>query len=207
MRSVSAPIIAADVLKEAAELFRTRGYHKTRMQDIAARFGVTHAALYYHFKSKQDILAQINLSAIRDILATARSIAGQELPPEERLTQLVRAHFLWVAENAALASSLLDFDDELPSRTMRKIRDLRREYTVMLRETYAEGVAQGALTDLDPRLAINFIIGAGNWVYRWYHPGDAPSPKDIADNGVRLWAEGFLRRPGGKPRGAARAKD
>lgn len=207
MRSASAPIIAADVLKEAAELFRTRGYHKTRMQDIAARFGVTHAALYYHFKSKQDILAQINLSAIRGILATARSIAGQELPPEEQLTRLVRAHFLWVAENAALASSLLDFDDELPSRTMRKIRDLRREYTVMLRETYAEGVAQGALTDLDPRLAINFIIGASNWVYRWYHPGDAPSPKDIADTGVRLWAEGFLRRPGGKPRRTARVKD
>jgi AcrR family transcriptional regulator len=195
MRSAPTPLVAQDVLSEAAELFRERGYHKTRMQDIAARFGVTHAALYYHFKSKKDILAQINLGAIRDLLNEARRIASLDLAAHERFHHIIRAHLLWVAENASLAASLLDFDDELPPATLRKIRELRREYTRIQRDIYAEGVNAGTLADVDPRLAINFIIGSCNSIYRWYHPDTTYSPAEICDIGMRLLTDGFLRHP------------
>jgi AcrR family transcriptional regulator len=40
----------------ALELFAERGYEKTSLREIAERLGVTKAALYYHFKSKEDIV-------------------------------------------------------------------------------------------------------------------------------------------------------
>jgi AcrR family transcriptional regulator len=40
----------------ALELFAEQGYEKTSLREIAERLGVTKAALYYHFKSKEDIV-------------------------------------------------------------------------------------------------------------------------------------------------------
>ena len=46
----------ARVQKGARELFAEQGYEKTSLREIAERLGVTKAALYYHFKSKEDIV-------------------------------------------------------------------------------------------------------------------------------------------------------
>jgi len=43
----------------ALELFAEQGYDKTSLREIAERLGVTKAALYYHFKSKEDIVASL----------------------------------------------------------------------------------------------------------------------------------------------------
>lgn len=47
------------ILEEALQLFAQNGYTGTSMNDIAARLGVTKAALYKHYKSKQEILDSI----------------------------------------------------------------------------------------------------------------------------------------------------
>jgi AcrR family transcriptional regulator len=46
----------AQVQQVALELFAEQGYEKTSLREIAERLGVTKAALYYHFKSKEDIV-------------------------------------------------------------------------------------------------------------------------------------------------------
>ncbi|WP_329175908.1 TetR/AcrR family transcriptional regulator [Streptomyces sp. NBC_01477] len=43
----------------ALELFAEQGYEKTSLREIAERLDVTKAALYYHFKTKEDILSSI----------------------------------------------------------------------------------------------------------------------------------------------------
>lgn len=49
----------ARILEEALKLFSQSGYMGTSMNDIAARLGVTKAALYKHYQSKQEILDSI----------------------------------------------------------------------------------------------------------------------------------------------------
>lgn len=49
------------ILDIALELFTERGYEKTSLRDISERLGTTKAALYYHFKSKADILLELHL--------------------------------------------------------------------------------------------------------------------------------------------------
>ncbi|MDX2935751.1 TetR/AcrR family transcriptional regulator [Streptomyces ipomoeae] len=43
----------------ALELFAEQGYEKTSLREIAERLEVTKAALYYHFKTKEDILVSL----------------------------------------------------------------------------------------------------------------------------------------------------
>jgi AcrR family transcriptional regulator len=45
-----------EILEVAAELFTSRGYDATSLREIAERLGITKAALYYHFRSKHEIM-------------------------------------------------------------------------------------------------------------------------------------------------------
>lgn len=68
----------------ALELFAEHGYEKTSLREIADRLGVTKAALYYHFRTKEDILAGIvdtMAAPIDDAIAWGRE---QPYSPELR---------------------------------------------------------------------------------------------------------------------------
>src|SRR5215510_7596236 len=74
----------------ALELFAEQGYDKTSLREIAERLGVTKAALYYHFKSKEDIVA----SLVQDYFGKIDALIawGKTLPrtPQSRAEILSR---------------------------------------------------------------------------------------------------------------------
>lgn len=63
----------------ALELFTEQGYEKTSLREIAERLGVTKAALYYHFKSKDEIVS----SFVEDRLALLDALVtwAEQQPP------------------------------------------------------------------------------------------------------------------------------
>jgi len=69
----------AQIRKVAIELFTEQGYEATSLREIAERLGITKAALYYHFSSKEDIVRSLfteHLDALDALVAWAR-----EQPP------------------------------------------------------------------------------------------------------------------------------
>ncbi|HEX4216401.1 MAG TPA: TetR/AcrR family transcriptional regulator [Candidatus Dormibacteraeota bacterium] len=51
----------------ALDLFSEQGYEKTSLREISERLGVTKAALYYHFKTKEDILRSVFQDAVAEV--------------------------------------------------------------------------------------------------------------------------------------------
>jgi AcrR family transcriptional regulator len=72
---------AQRVLDAALELFSEHGFAGTSLQDIADRLGVTKAAVYYHFHSKDDLLLALVLPAIDELMAMVGA-ADSELRPQ-----------------------------------------------------------------------------------------------------------------------------
>jgi len=74
----------------ALELFAEQGYEKTSLREIAERLGVTKAALYYHFRSKEDIVR----SFVEDYRAELEKViawgASQPRTPQSRAEILAR---------------------------------------------------------------------------------------------------------------------
>ena len=72
----------ARIQQVALELFAEQGYERTSLREIAERLGVTKAALYYHFKSKEDIVR----SFTEDYFAKVDSLIawGKDQPPSAR---------------------------------------------------------------------------------------------------------------------------
>jgi AcrR family transcriptional regulator len=85
----------------ALELFAEQGYEKTSLREIAERLGVTKAALYYHFKSKEDIVR----SFIEDYRAELEQViawgASQPRTPETR-AEILRRYADIVSEQLAV---------------------------------------------------------------------------------------------------------
>jgi len=79
------PTSTRDRIKHVAlELFTEHGYDKTSLREIAERLGVTKAALYYHFKSKEEIVHAF----VEDrMAATAELVAWLREQPPGRATR------------------------------------------------------------------------------------------------------------------------
>lgn len=79
-----------EILDVAEELFVTKGYDKTSTNDILARVGIARGTLYYHFKSKEDILNAM-IERINDsLVARARLIASDtSIPVIDRIVMMI----------------------------------------------------------------------------------------------------------------------
>jgi len=85
----------------ALQLFAEQGYEKTSLREIAERLGVTKAALYYYFKSKEDIVR----SLVEDYMAEIDELIawGKEQPRSaETRTQIVRRYLEIIANGTAV---------------------------------------------------------------------------------------------------------
>lgn len=79
-----------EILDAAEKLFAAKGFDNTSTNDILEKVGIARGTLYYHFKSKEDILDGVIERITNRLAAEAKRIArNKELPLLERLTKAV----------------------------------------------------------------------------------------------------------------------
>lgn len=79
-----------EILDAAEKLFATKGFDNTSTGDILDAVGIARGTLYYHFKSKEDILDGVIQRITHRLMRDAREIVRQkELPVLERLTNAI----------------------------------------------------------------------------------------------------------------------
>ena len=81
-----------EILDVAERLFYERGYDNTSTNDILAEIGIARGTLYYHFKSKEDILDAMIERVLNKTISNAKKVALDEsIPVLKRLTLTVFA--------------------------------------------------------------------------------------------------------------------
>ncbi len=176
----------------AAELFASSGFHETTMRDIARRAGMLPGSIYYHFPSKEDLLAAVYEEGVARLLARIGAAdPGEAAEPWARLEAVMTAHVEAILDRSAYARVIVRvLPDAAPGASARLI-ELRDSYEARI----ADAVAGLALAPgVDPRLLRLFLLGAANHVQVWRREGGR-SPAEIAVALVRL-----LRDPAGAPR-------
>jgi AcrR family transcriptional regulator len=84
----------------ALELFGEQGYDKTSLREISERLGVTKAALYYHFKTKEEIVSSLFEAAFAGISELTNWIRERE-PTQENRRELVRRYAAGISDGKA----------------------------------------------------------------------------------------------------------
>ncbi|GIU93469.1 MAG: TetR family transcriptional regulator [Acidimicrobiia bacterium] len=181
------------ILEVATRLFSERGYAATSLEDIAEEIGFTKPAIYYYFKSKDEILFHIHDRIVQEGLAQIRAIRAQGGSPSQQLEQVLREHMRRLLANVEANLVFAREQAALPADKAALINQQDRRYEEEVREIYREGVKAGVFVDIDPRVAVGSLLAACNWAYRWYRPGGAYRVDDVADMIVNLLRHGYER--------------
>lgn len=79
-----------EILDVAERLFGTKGFDNTSTNDILNEIGIARGTLYYHFKSKEEILDAMISRMIKRLIEKAKAIVAQkEVPVLQRLTMMM----------------------------------------------------------------------------------------------------------------------
>lgn len=190
-------ITRAEILRVAAQEFGHQGFRAARLDDVAARLGVTRQALYYYYPTKTAILADL-YERFFDALECALDEAERAHSGTGHFDAMLAAHIRTVAEAPELAAIFTQERRALPADTHDKIRERRTAYQERFVAAYERGVEAGELRDDAPAaVAVSLALGAANWIFRWYGTGHDLTPAELAAVAVDLLGSGYH---GARPR-------
>lgn len=177
----------------ALRVFSERGYRATSMQDLAREAGMGKASLYHYFSSKEELLTELYEEVIRENVLAVLRIAGREGSAGEALTDVVVDRVAYTCRNRQLLNVFFEEEAELAPRMRGRLIRARREYEDAVMEIVRRGQQSGELViHTRPRVFINTLLGAANWVYKWYDPHGSMTPEEIGRDMARILLAGAV---------------
>jgi AcrR family transcriptional regulator len=167
------------IFEVACRLFAQKGFDGVSMRDIAQECGVSKATLYHYFPDKDSLLRPLALGMTKSLYLHVAGHDDPARPATERLRSFVaetarffeRYRWAWIA-----ASTTFWSDPKIRARRERV--GWRDRYEQLVRDILQAGIDAGEIRALDVPVAGRMILGAVNWMPRWYDPkGPLPAPE------------------------------
>ncbi|MCX4160989.1 MULTISPECIES: TetR/AcrR family transcriptional regulator [Paraburkholderia] len=175
-----------DLILTSAKLFRTQGYERTTVRDIAAAVGIQAGSWFYHFKTKQDILVAVMEQGMASSLARIEALDVDNLSAREAFHALVRTHLkTMVSPDHDFIPVLLYEWGSLDQDRKVAVLKLKDRYEALWDSVIARLHASGewlAPTPIDRLMT----FGALNWAVQWYRPGGPLNLDELTDNAVQF---------------------
>lgn len=175
------PEAARRLLVAAVDAFAERGYHATTTRDIAGRAGMSPAALYIHYKTKEELLHRISRIGHDRALAVLEAAADGEGTAAERLAAAVRSFVQWHAERHTTARVVQYELDALGAEHRAEIVELRRRSDAVVRRIIGEGVAAGEFDVPDVPGTTLAVLSLCIDVARWFNAQGSRTPDEVGD--------------------------
>ncbi|MEU6994347.1 TetR/AcrR family transcriptional regulator [Streptomyces sp. NPDC046465] len=189
------PDAARRLLVAAVEAFAERGYHATTTRDIAGRAGMSPAALYIHYKTKEELLHRISRIGHDKALAILRTAADGEGDAAERLAAAVRSFVGWHAAHHMTARVVQYELDALGEEHRTEIVALRRRSDEAVRDIINDGVRAGEFDVPDVPGTTLAVLSLCIDVARWFNAAGHRTPDEVG----ALYADLVLRMVGARP--------
>ncbi|MDP9429903.1 MAG: TetR/AcrR family transcriptional regulator [Actinomycetota bacterium] len=181
------------LLDTAVEVFNERGYDATSTAELAARLGITKAAIYHHVPSKVELLRLAldrALDALFAVTAEPGATGGRAI---DRLEHVVRGSVRVLAAELPFVTLLLRVrgNSEVERAALDRRRSFDRFVTDLVRAAEEEGDVR---PDVDPAVTSRLLFGTVNSLTEWYRPDGGLTPHELADalvattfSGLRTW--------------------
>ena len=186
-------LFRSEILTSAAAAFRRRGYHGASMGEIARALRMTKGSLYYYFKNKEEILFfchDYSLDILLEMLERVERAGGA---PADQLRRLVESFVHHILDDLRGTAMTLEFQALSPA-LLRRVIVKRDRFDRGIRRLLQAGMDAGAFAEGDPKLLTFAILGAVNWIPRWFDPGGPATSDEIARTFAEYLVAGLQRR-------------
>ena len=181
------------ILDVSARWLREKGLAFTSMADIANVIGVKTSSIYYHFDSKDTLIAEtlnIGIDLVHRDVRNAVNGLGPAASHRDRIRAAIGAHLkATLGGNDYSAANILNYAHAPPNvrEQNRTVRVGYGRYWASLLEAAQRD--HEISMDIDLSSARMFLIGALNWAVEWYHPSKG-SVDQLADQCFSLFFDG-----------------
>lgn len=134
-----------EIIVAASELFAAKGYDHTSINDILEKVGIAKGTLYYHYKSKEEILdALIEYYGTNAIKIANQIAADKSLPVVERIVKIIVSININVSDNSAGKEVIEQI--QRPQNAL--MRQKSKKFTIkemlpIITKVLTEGIEQG----------------------------------------------------------------
>ena len=169
-----------DILKSAAKAFRRLGYHGATVEQIAAALHMKKGNLYYYFKNKEEILFACHQYSLDRLLQLLEDIEAGDAPPDAKLRRLIVAFVHTILDELHGTALFLDLEALSPAH-LKTVIVRRDAFDRGVRSVLQEGMKHGTFATADPKFLAFALLGAVNWIPRWFNPDGPATSQEIAD--------------------------
>jgi AcrR family transcriptional regulator len=164
------------ILDAAVRVFARKGYHTSRVGDIAEEAGVAHGLLYHYFRSKEELLETIFRETWRDVLDAVRTVQETDETARDRLAGIAKILLRAWRRDPDLVRVLVR-EVTRGSHLQRRIDEIDQAFAG-LEQIIAQGQEDGEFrADVDPRM-VSYVFYGGleeiltGWVLGQLEDGD-----------------------------------
>jgi len=174
------------LLQTAAHLFRSKGYERTTVRDLASAVGIQSGSIFHHFKSKDEILRSVMEETIRYNTALMQASLNEASTLRERLLALIRCELQSIMGGTGEAMAVLVYEwRSLSAESQQFILALRDTYEQLWLDVLGEAKAAGYFK-ADPFILRRFLTGALSWTTTWFHTEGPMTLEQLAEEALSL---------------------
>lgn len=180
-----------EILKSAAAAFRRRGYHGASVDEIASALEMTKGNLYYYFRNKEEILFACHDYSLDTLLSLLADVQAAPLSPDEKLRRLILAFIHIILDELQGTALTLDLQ-ALSPLLLKRVIAKRDRFDRGMREIIQQGIDGGLFAPGDPKMIAFAIMGAVNWISKWFDPAGPMTSNQIGDAFAEYLVGGLL---------------
>lgn len=175
----------------AEKLFRERGYAAIGMRELAKAVGIEAPSIYNHYKSKDELLAEICFDIAGQFFKAFDTAVGTEEKHPKKLRAAIQAHIGVIAGNLEASEVFFHEWMFLEEPNLTKFKKLRHEYEMKFRDIIERGIKKGDFKKMNTKLAVFTIFSALNATYELHLSKEKLTQQEIADSIADLLLKGL----------------
>jgi len=180
-----------EILKSAAAAFRRRGYHGASVDEIASALDMTKGNLYYYFQNKEEILFACHDYSLDELLSLLEVVRAEPSRPDDKLRRLILAFIHMMLDELQATALTLDLQALSPA-LMKRVIAKRDRFDHGMRQIIQQGIDEGLFRPGDPKMIGFAIMGAVNWITKWFDPAGPMTSEDIGQRFADYLVGGLL---------------
>jgi AcrR family transcriptional regulator len=181
------------IVEQSIQLFQSKGFSETSIQDIVDALGVTKGTFYYYFDSKEQLLMDIHSKYIDELLMKQQEIMAD--PNKNCKTKLFENMELLIKQIKTHGHQARVFFREmrnLNEDNLTVIKKKREEFRLNLQKIIESGMESGEFRkDLRADMVTFGILGMCNWSYNWFNPNGPVSDHELTETYLEIVLHGI----------------
>src|SRR6516162_2394173 len=196
----------AEILSAALASFAERGFTATRLDDVAARAGVTKGTLYLYFRNKEELFKDVVRQELLPTIAWAEAMVAASAEPSMVVLEQLAELFTRIVSSrlSAIPKLVLTEAGNFPDLARFYLEEVVERGKTLFRKVLDRGVAGGEFRPVDTESVVLCIIAPLLFACLWRHSFEPHSSRPLDIEALfraqlDLLRRGLAAEPGGAP--------